>query len=78
MNDIIPENWVIVWNKKEEKSFGLLRMLNICPVSRNKSHPEDTWDPYEIIPGAGGHLLWLGKLGASPPFFINLSLCLGR
>ena len=49
MNDILPKNWVIVWNKKK-KSFGFLRMLNICPVSRNKSHPEDTWDPYEIIP----------------------------
>ena len=28
--------------------------------------------------GAGGHLLWLGEVRRSPPFFINLSLCLGR
>ena len=35
--------------------------------------------PYRDSPGAGGHLLWLGEVRRSPPpFFVNLSLCLGR
>ena len=28
--------------------------------------------------GAGGHLLWLEVRRSPPPFFVNLSLCLGR
>ena len=48
MNDIIPKNWVIVWNKKEKTI--LWPPQNAEYLSRNKSHPEDTWDPYDIIP----------------------------
>ena len=28
--------------------------------------------------GAGGHILWLGEVRRSSPYFVTLSLCLGR